>query len=265
MKNKPGLYINGAWSASHARDTFSAFNPSTEKPIARYCVASSEDVDRAVYAAAAAFDAWSATHPRERRQCLLRLVDAYECRAEDLAVALSEEMGAPIDFARASQVRSGANHLRAFVTALDNFVFEEILSAETKDQVVLHEAIGVAALITPWNWPLNQIALKVGAALAAGCTMVLKPSEVSPNSAAIFADIVHDADLPPGVFNLVQGDGATTGAALAAHEQVAVVSFTGSTRAGSAISRNAAASIKRVSLELGGKSPSIVLRGLRCS
>ena len=258
MTIKAGLYIDGAWASSQSSATFTAFNPSTEQPIARYAIASAADVDRAVAAAASAFPDWSTTEAAERGRCLESLLEAYERRADDLAVALSEEMGAPIDFSRASQVRSGANHLRAFIAALKEFPFVESVGPHAPDQAVRHEAVGVAALITPWNWPLNQIALKVGAALAAGCPMVLKPSEISPNSATIFAEIVDAAGMPKGVFNLVQGDGATTGATLAAHDKVDVISFTGSTRAGSAISRSAAGSIKRVSLELGGKSPSVV-------
>lgn len=258
MTIKPGLYIGGSWSASESKETFTAFNPSTEVPIAEYAIASFDDVDRAVQAAASAFPAWSATVPAERARHLEALLAAYERRAENLATALSEEMGAPIDMARASQVRSGANHLRAFIGALRDFHFVEVLSSQAPTQSVRHEPVGVAALITPWNWPLNQITLKVGAALAAGCTMVLKPSEISPDSATIFAEIVHEAGLPPGVFNLVQGDGVTTGATLTAHDKVDIISFTGSTRAGSAILGTAAASIKRVSLELGGKSPSLV-------
>ncbi len=188
---------------------------------------------------------------RDLNHALARIVEAYEARTEDLAVALANEMGAPIDFARASQVRSGVNHLRAFIRTLDAFHFVEPASDEVAGQDILKEAIGVAALITPWNWPLNQIALKVGAALAAGCTMVLKPSEISPVSGRIFAKIVDAAGLPKGVFNLVQGNGAVTGAALVAHPGVDVISFTGSTRAGIAISQAAAPAIKRVSLELG--------------
>ncbi|MBB97835.1 MAG: aldehyde dehydrogenase family protein [Rhodobacteraceae bacterium] len=233
-------------------------NPSTEATLGKFAPAGPDLVDRAVAAAVKAFPAWSTTAPQDRHAALLRIADAYEARIEDLAQALSAEMGAPIDFARKSQAGAGLNHLRAFARALENYSFRTPVGPEAPDQAILHEPVGVAALITPWNWPLNQIALKVGAALAAGCTMVLKPSEISPMTAQVFAEIIEAADLPTGVFNMVQGDGAVTGSALVAHPDVAIVSFTGSTRAGVAISQSAAPDVKRVSLELGGKSPSIV-------
>ncbi|WP_321936299.1 aldehyde dehydrogenase family protein [Paraburkholderia sp. J8-2] len=258
MIKHSSLYINGIWLQTKSTETFWAVNPSTEEPFAEFGVASAGDVDRAVSAATDAFPAWSASDKSTRSEALSRILEAYESRSEDLAIALATEMGAPIDLARNSQVLSGANHLRAFIKALDAFNFVETASEEVSGQNVLHEAVGVAGLITPWNWPLNQITLKVGAALAAGCTMVLKPSEVSPLSGQIFAEIIDAAGLPKGVFNLVHGDGATTGAALVAHPDIDVISFTGSTRAGIAISEAAAPSIKRVSLELGGKSPSLV-------
>ncbi|QTG17236.1 aldehyde dehydrogenase family protein (plasmid) [Agrobacterium tumefaciens] len=258
MTKHPSLYIDGTWLQTNSEETFWTVNPSTEEPFAEFGVASVGDVDRAVAAAKKALPAWSTSDKGTRSAALSRILDAYEVRSEDLAVALANEMGAPIDLARASQARSGANHLRAFIKALDAFHFVEPASDEVSGQEVLLEAVGVAALITPWNWPLNQITLKVGAALAAGCTMVLKPSEVSPLSGQIFAEIVDAADLPKGVFNLVHGNGTVTGAALVAHPDVDVISFTGSTRAGIAISQAAAPAIKRVSLELGGKSPSLV-------
>ncbi|BCH68234.1 MULTISPECIES: aldehyde dehydrogenase family protein [Rhizobium/Agrobacterium group] len=258
MAPRPSIYIDNTWQPATGGDTFWAVNPSTEEAFAEFQIASAEDVDRAVKAAKNALPAWSASEASMRVDALSRLLKAYVARTEDLARALAAEMGAPIDFARTSQIGAGANHLRAFIKALQEFHFAEPALVGSENQEILREAVGVAALITPWNWPLNQITLKVGAALAAGCTVVLKPSEVSPVSGQIFAEIVEAANLPKGVFNLVQGTGAVTGAAMVAHPDVDVVSFTGSTRAGIAISYAAAPSIKRVSLELGGKSPSIV-------
>jgi aldehyde dehydrogenase (NAD+) len=250
-------YIDGAWVPSEGGTPHKVINPATEEPVTEIVLGSAADADKAVAAATRAFESYSRTSVDERIALLERVIEAYKARADDMAEAISREMGAPIGLAKTAQVGSGIGHLQAAITALRDFAFEERIDTS----LVVHEAVGVVAMITPWNWPLNQIVSKVAPALAAGCTMVLKPSEQAPSCAAIFAEVLDAAGVPPGVFNLVQGDGPGVGTALARHKDVAMVSFTGSTRAGIAVAKNAADTVKRVHQELGGKAPSLVLDG----
>lgn len=258
MKDARKFYINGTWVLSDGGKDAPVINPSTEEAFATITLGSSADADAAVAAAKAAFPAWSATTKAERLALLRKVHEVYLSRSADIAAAMSEEMGAPIDLAKGIQTGIGAVHIDEYIDALDAFEFERPLSENAPNDRIIYEPIGVCALITPWNWPLNQVTLKVGAALAAGCTMVLKPSEESPMSSMIFAEILHEAGVPAGVFNLVNGDGLSVGTQLSGHPDVEFVSFTGSTRAGTAITKNAADSVKRVSLELGGKGANIV-------
>lgn len=258
MRDARKFYINGSWVPSQNGKDASVINPSTEEPFATITLGSSADADAAVAAAKAAFSAWSVTTKAERLTLLRRVHDVYLSRSADIAAAMSEEMGAPIDFANGIQTGIGAVHIDEYIDALETFELERPLNDSAPNDRIIYEPIGVCALITPWNWPLNQVTLKVGAALAAGCTMILKPSEESPMSSMIFTEILHDAGVPAGVFNLVNGDGPGVGTRLSGHPDVDFVSFTGSTRAGTAITRNAADSVKRVSLELGGKGANIV-------
>jgi aldehyde dehydrogenase (NAD+) len=230
-------------------------NPATEEVCGRVAVGSAADVDRAVAAARAAFPGWSATSVKERLDVLQKILEVYQNRAGDLAAALTEEMGAPSALANGFQVGLGVGHLTTAIEVLRNFTFEEQRGAT----LIVKEAIGVCGLITPWNWPMNQIAVKLFPALATGCTVVLKPSEQSPFTGQVFAEILDAAGVPAGVFNLVQGDGPGVGVPLSVHPDVDMISFTGSTRAGIEIARNAAPSVKRVTQELGGKSPNIIL------
>jgi aldehyde dehydrogenase (NAD+) len=248
-------YINGAWVTPLSDQNFPVMNPATETQIGSIILGNQGDVDRAVAAAKAAFTTFSRTSKAERLALLKRLLVETELRLEDLAQAMSAEMGAPITMARDDQAGAAVGHLQGFIAALEEQDTREILP---NGDVQLREPIGVCGLITPWNWPMNQIALKVIPALATGCTCVLKPSEHTPISAAIYAEIIHAAGYPDGVFNLVHGDGPTVGSALSCHADVQMMSFTGSTRAGTAVTKDAADSVKRVTLELGGKSPNIV-------
>lgn len=249
------FYIGGKWLSPLSEVQVPFVDPATELGVGSIAMGSEADVNRAVAAATAAFDSYAAT-PKETRLALLRsLLVIYEERSEEMAQAISAEMGAPITMARDAQADCGSGHLRGFIAALDAQPSREALPS---GDVLLREPIGVCGLITPWNWPINQIALKVIPALAAGCTCVLKPSELTPLSAALFTEMVHDAGFPPGVFNMVSGDGVTAGATLSKHADVAMMSFTGSTGAGVAVSIDAAPSVKRVTLELGGKSPNLV-------
>ncbi|MZR15271.1 aldehyde dehydrogenase family protein [Maritimibacter sp. DP07] len=258
MLEKREFYINGEWVApAEARD-HDVINPATEEPCAVVSLAGEADVDKAVAAAKAAFPGWMATPPEERIAIVEKFLAIYKSRSEDVAQAISMEMGAPIDLARSAQWGAGYAHTKAFLQAAKNFEWIKPLGEHAPDTMIVHEPVGVCALITPWNWPMNQISLKVIAAAIAGNTMVLKPSEESPIDAMIFAECVHEAGFPKGVFNLVNGDGAVTGNALTAHKDVDMVSFTGSTRAGIAISKNAAETLKKVHLELGGKGANIV-------
>ncbi len=252
------FYINGHWVDPINGHDHQVIDPSTEDPCAVISLGSDADADAAVAAATAALPGWMATPPEQRVALVERLIDIYKTRGEDLAKAMSAEMGAPIDMARTQQVGTGIFHLKNFVRAAKAFQFEKPLGDHAPNDRIIHEAVGVAALITPWNWPMNQITLKVGAAAIAGCTMVLKPSEESPLNAMIFAEMMHEAGFPPGVFNLVNGDGVGVGSRLSGHRDVDMVSFTGSTRAGTLISKNAADTLKKVHLELGGKGANVI-------
>lgn len=255
---KTDFYIDGAWRAPGEAKSIEVINPANEKPYAVISAGSAKDIDLAVAAARKAFPSWSETPAADRIGYIRRLVEIYEARLDEMAKAISLEMGAPITLARESQAAAGLSHTKAFIAAFENFEFEELLSPKFPNQTIVREPIGVCGLITPWNWPMNQIALKVIPALAVGCTVILKPSEIAPMSAMLFAEFVDEAGFPQGVFNLVNGEGAVVGEALSQHPDVDMMSFTGSTRAGTAVSRAAAATVKRVSLELGGKSPNIV-------
>ncbi|MEJ5021757.1 aldehyde dehydrogenase family protein [Ochrobactrum vermis] len=258
LTQKTDFYIDGAWRAPIEAKSIEVINPADEKPYAVISAGSAKDIDLAVAAARKAFPSWSETPAVERVGYIRRIVEIYESRLDEMAKTISLEMGAPIKLARESQAAAGLSHTKAFIAAFENFEFEEILSPKHPNQTVVREPIGVCGLITPWNWPMNQIALKVIPALAVGCTVVLKPSEIAPLSAMLFAEFVDQAGVPKGVFNLVNGEGAIVGEALSQHPDIDMMSFTGSTRAGTAVSRAAAATVKRVSLELGGKSPNIV-------
>jgi len=258
MIEKRDFYINGAWVAPAQPNDFNVIDPSTEEPCAVISLGGQADTDAAVAAAKAALPGWMATPAEERIALVEKLVEVYKSRTEDLAQAMSSEMGAPIEMARTQQVGAGIGHLKNFIRAAKGYEFDAPLGDHAPDTRIIHEAVGVAALITPWNWPMNQITLKVGAAAVAGCTMVLKPSEQSPLNAMIFAEMMDEAGFPPGVFNLVNGDGAGVGSQLSGHPDVDMVSFTGSTRAGTAISKNAADTLKKVHLELGGKGANLV-------
>ncbi|WP_417525406.1 aldehyde dehydrogenase family protein [Marinovum sp.] len=255
MIEKRQFYIDGAWVDPAAPKDLHVIDPSTEEPCAVISLGDQADTDAAVAAARAAFDGWAATPLDDRVALLRKLYDVYKARAKEMGAAISKEMGAPIDYANANQVGAGTWHMSGFFKALEGFSFESDFTATEKH---LKEPIGVCGLITPWNWPMNQVVLKVFPALAAGCTVVLKPSEVAPLSSLLFAEFVDEAGFPKGVFNLVNGDGPGVGTQLSVHPDVDMISFTGSTRAGIAISKAAADSLKRVSLELGGKGANII-------
>ncbi len=258
MIEKRQFYINGQWVDPVEGRDHPVINPSTEEPCATISLGGQADTDAAVAAARAAFPAWAATPPAERIALVEKLLQVYTSRAEEMSELTSLEMGAPIDMARSQQTPCGDWHLGNFIKAAREFPFEHALSADAPNDLIAHEPIGVCALITPWNWPMNQVTLKVGAAAIAGCTMVLKPSEESPLNAMLFAEIMDEAGFPPGVFNLVNGDGVGVGSQLSVHPDVDMVSFTGSTRAGKLITKAAADTLKRVSLELGGKGANLV-------
>jgi aldehyde dehydrogenase (NAD+) len=249
------FYIDGAWVDPVEPKELKVINPATEEVAGVISMGSSKDVDRAVAAARRAFDSYSRTSPAERLALMERILAAYKAHYDEIAQAISIEMGAPITLSKGSQTGIGVGHISAMIDVLKNFKFEEMRGTVR----LVQEPVGVCALITPWNWPMNQVAAKVVPALAAGCTMVLKPSEYSPFSAIIWAKVMHEAGVPAGVFNLVNGDGNSVGAPLSSHREVDMVSFTGSTRAGSEVAKNAAASVKRVHQELGGKSPNVLL------
>src|SRR5471032_187041 len=249
------FYIDGAWVDPAEPKEFKVINPANEEVAGVISMGSSKDVERAVAAARRAFDSYSRTSPAERLALLERVLGAYNAHYDEIAEAICTEMGAPISLAKGSQTRIGVGHISAMVEVLKTFKFEE-LHGTTR---LVQEPVGVCALITPWNWPMNQVAAKVVPALAAGCTMVLKPPEFSPFSAILWAKVMHEAGVPAGVFNLINGDGVHVGAPLSAHREIDMVSFTGSTRAGAEVARSAAASVKRVHQELGGKSPNVLL------
>ena len=255
MSNHLKFYIDGAWVDPVTPKTLAVINPATEEAYTSISAGSAADVDRAVAAARRAFPAYSRTTREERMAILGRVIAAYEARLDDMARAISDEMGAPMGLAKNSQAAAGLAHLKSTLKALETFHFEE-QRGETR---VLREGIGVCGLITPWNWPMNQVSCKVGPALAAGCTMVLKPSEIAPISSLVFTEIMHAAGVPKGVYNMVNGEGGVVGAAMSAHPGIDMMSFTGSTRAGILVAKAAADTVKRVSQELGGKSANIVL------
>ncbi len=256
MQDRLQFYIDGQWVAPEGKDTHDVINPATEEPIAKIAMGNAKDVDKAVAAARKAFPAFSQTSREERLELLGKITDAYKARYDEIAEAITLEMGAPLAFSKAAQAGTGIGHLKAAQKVLSNFEFEEVRGTTQ----IRHEPVGVCGLITPWNWPVNQVMVKVAPALAAGCTMVLKPSEESPLSAAILADIMHEAGVPAGVFNMVNGDGENVGAPIASHPDIDMVSFTGSTRAGILVAKAAADTVKRVAQELGGKSPNIILK-----
>ncbi len=249
------FYIDGAWVDPAEPKELKVINPATEEVAGVISMGSSKDVERAVMAARRAFDSYSRTTPAERLALLERMLAAYKAHYDEIAQAMTIEMGAPVTLSKGAQTRIGVGHISAMIDVLKTFKFEELRGTVR----LVQEPVGVCALITPWNWPMNQVAAKVVPALAAGCTMVLKPSEYSPFSAIIWAKVMHEAGVPAGVFNLINGDGASVGAPLSSHREVDMVSFTGSTRAGTEVAKNAAASVKRVHQELGGKSPNVLL------
>src|SRR5271166_3010509 len=255
MRDCRKFYIDGKWVEPVESNNFAVINPSNEEPLATISLGSTADVDKAVAAAKRAFESYSETSVEERLELLRRIIDIYKSKIEEMAQTISQEMGAPISLARKAQAPAGLAHLLEIVNVLGYFKFEELKGST----LMRKEPIGVCGLITPWNWPMNQIVCKVAPALAAGCTMVLKPSEIAPLSAYLFAQILHEVGLPPGVFNMVNGDGPTVGSAISSHPDVAMVSFTGSTRAGVAVALAAAPTVKRVTQELGGKSANIIL------
>ena len=260
MIEKKNFYINGSWVAPKNLKEIQVINPATEKSCAVISLGGKEDVNDAVLAAKEAFKTWGFSSKEERLSLLENFYALYKKRWNDITDAIIQEMGAPKDFALKLQTGTGASHTKSFIRYLKEFEFEKPLGEHAKNQRLIYEPKGVCALITPWNWPINQVTLKVIPALASGCTMVLKPSELAPLSAMIIAELIDEAKFPKGVFNLVNGDGATTGDALTSHPDVNMISFTGSTRAGALISQNAAKDFKRVSLELGGKGANIIFK-----
>ncbi|MAQ38663.1 MULTISPECIES: aldehyde dehydrogenase family protein [Thioclava] len=258
MIEKRNFYINGEWVAPKAARDYEVIDPSTEDPCAVISLGDQADTDAAVAAAKAALPGWKATDPAERIAAVERIAKVYAERAEDMAQAMSLEMGAPIELARRNQWGAGAYHIKNFIDAAKAFDWVHPLGDGTPGAMIAYEAVGVVGLITPWNWPMNQVTLKVIPAILAGCTMVLKPSEEAPLSSLLFAEILDAAGLPKGVFNLVNGDGVGVGTQLSTHPDVEMISFTGSTRAGKAISKAAADTLKRVTLELGGKGANLI-------
>ena len=257
MLDKKKFYINGKWVDPIKPNNFEVINPSTEETCAIINLGSSEDTNSAVGAARKAFDTWKDTSKDERVKLLEKLLEIYKSKWNDMTNAISTELGCPKDWCSANQTSSGAGHIEDFIKRLKNFNFEPGFDNGSVNHIV-YEPIGVCGLITPWNWPINQIALKVIPAFATGCTMILKPSEIAPLSGMLFAEMIDEAGFPAGVFNLVNGDGLGVGTDLSGHPDVDMISFTGSTRAGKLITKNAADTIKRVCLELGGKGGNIV-------
>lgn len=238
MIRKTDFYIDGAWVAPLAENDLEVINPADETAFATISLGAGGDVDRAVAAARAAFPAWSLTSREERLAKLEKLAEVYKARSDEMAKTISQEMGAPISLATRAQAAAGYGHIKAFIRVLKEFEFEHPLRDDARNEHIVYEPIGVCGLITPWNWPLNQIAAKVGPAIAAGCTMVLKPSEIAPLNAIIFAEVMHEAGVPKGVFNLVNGDGPSVGVAMSSHPDIDMMSFTGSTRAGISVAEN---------------------------
>lgn len=255
MENALKFYINGEWVDPCTSDTLDVINPATEESICQIAMGGKADLDKAVAAAKAAFETFSQTSVEERVALLERIIESYKDKMGEIAVTVSQEMGAPMSLANAAQAPAGLGHLMFALNSLKAFPFEEDVGTAR----IVREPIGVCGLITPWNWPLNQIAAKVGPAIAAGCTMILKPTEIAPLNAILFAEVMHDAGTPAGVFNLVNGDGPTVGVAMSSHPDIDMMSFTGSTRAGISVAQEAAVTVKRVAQELGGKSPNVIL------
>jgi aldehyde dehydrogenase (NAD+) len=255
MREMLKFYIDGKWVDPVTPNPVDVINPATEEPCGRISLGTAADVDRAVAAAKRAEAGYAATTREQRIALLGAILDEFMKRYDDIAEAIMDEMGAPWGLAKGAQAGSGPQHIKATIRALKTFEFE----VRNRTTLIVKEPVGVCALITPWNWPVNQVACKVAPALAAGCTMVLKPSEIAPFDAMIFAEILDAAGVPAGVFNLVNGDGPGVGTALSQHPDVTMVSFTGSTRAGVAVAQNAAPTVKRVAQELGGKSANILL------
>ncbi|MCV6587328.1 MAG: aldehyde dehydrogenase family protein [Marinibacterium sp.] len=258
MQTENRYYVNGAWVTPEEPNLHPVIDPSTEEVIARIHLSNEAETDQAVQAARAALPGWMYCDPAERVAFLERLLEIYQRRAAEMGQAMSAEMGTPITMSNMLQVGIGTRHIEGFIDAARAFAFEQVHHPDHPDNYIIKEAAGVAALITPWNLPMNQVTLKVGAAIAAGCTMVLKPSEESPLSALLFAEMMDEAGAPPGVFNLINGTGAVVGNCLSGHPDVDVISFTGSTRAGRQIMQNAAGTLKTVHLELGGKGANLV-------
>lgn len=258
MLRKTDFFINGQWVAPTTAKELEVINPADEAACAVISLGSKADVDKAVAAARDAFDSWSGTSLDERLGYLKKLAEVYKARMGDMAQAISMEMGAPITLATEAQAAAGLGHLLRFIKEVENFTFDHMLRQDASSEHITHEPIGVCGLITPWNWPMNQVTLKVVPAVAVGCTVLLKPSEIAPLSSMVFAEMMEEAGFPAGVFNLVNGDGPSVGEAMSNHPDIDMMSFTGSTRAGTAVSKGAADTVKRVSLELGGKSPWIV-------
>jgi aldehyde dehydrogenase (NAD+) len=255
MVNRLKFYIDGAWVDPAAMKTVPVVNPATEETLYDIAVGSKADVDKAVAAARKAFETFSVTTREQRVELLGKIIEAYKSRTKEIATAISDEMGAPMTLAERAQAAAGLGHLASTLQVLKDYHFEETVGSA----VVVREPVGVIGMITPWNWPLNQIACKVAPAIAAGCTMILKPSEFTPTSALIFAEVLHEAGVPKGVFNLVNGLGPEVGVAMSEHPGIDMISFTGSTRAGIDVAKRAANTVKRVSQELGGKSPNVIL------
>jgi aldehyde dehydrogenase (NAD+) len=255
MENKLDFYIDGKWVPPVTAKTLDVINPANEEAYARISLGSKADVDKAVAAARRAFETYSKTSREERLALLGKIVEVYQKHYAEMVEAISKEMGAPLGLSKAAQAATGLGHLGEAMRLLKEFQFEKVNGSTA----IVYEPVGVCGLITPWNWPINQIVCKVAPALAAGCTMVLKPSEVAPMSGLLFAQILDEAGVPPGVFNLVNGDGPTVGEAMSSHPGIDMMSFTGSTRAGIAVAKAAADTVKRVSQELGGKSANIIL------
>ncbi len=255
MKECMQFYINGEWVDPVDPKYLDVINPATEETIGKIALGNSKDVDKAVAAAKEAFESFSQTSKDERLALMGKIIEIYQSRYDEIAETISSEMGAPLWLSKAAQAATGAGHFGTFMEVLKNYNFDE----DKGTTRLRKEPVGVCGLITPWNWPINQIACKVAPALAAGCTMVLKPSEVSPLNAIIFAEVLHEAGVPAGVFNLVNGDGLSVGEAMSSHPDIDMMSFTGSTRAGVAVAKASADTVKRVSQELGGKSANIIL------
>ena len=255
--DKRKFYINGEWVSPSKTSDFNVINPATEEPYVTISLGSKDDTNKAVESAKNAFKSWKNTSVEERITLLEKLLKIYKERFNEMTQAISTELGAPLDWASSVQTASGESHIEDFIMRLKKFEFEKNFN-ESSDNYIVYEPIGVCGLITPWNWPINQIALKVIPAFATGCTMILKPSEMAPLSGLLFAEMIHDSGFPAGVFNLVNGDGAGVGSQISSHPDIDMVSFTGSTRAGKLISKSAADTIKRVCLELGGKGGNII-------